>query len=140
MNPDQFPTDQNRIIQQLERRIADLEARVGTAQGAPITRASSSFFIPNGSAPSPEGGAAFYVVGGQMRWASSSGSTYSLIPPTLPIGAAVVGPANLFTSSGSAPGSYSSSHSTDMARDINNLHTTLGALLMSLRGAPLIQT
>lgn len=141
MNPDQFPVDQNRIIQQLERRIADLEARVGTAQGAPVTQASSGFFLPNVSTPAGRaGGIVLCSVNGEGQWVDDSGTAYSLTPPDVPLGDAVSGPPNLFSSSGSAPSSYSSSHSTDLARDINNIHTTLAATLNSLRGAPLIET
>ncbi|WP_113699194.1 hypothetical protein [Nonomuraea lactucae] len=112
---DPFPTDPNRILQELSRRVAALEAQAGQAQGLTVTKASDAFLVPSSGTPAtPSDGAYLYVtVGGEMRWRSTMGDR-SMIHPQA---AAIDNQANMLAGA-SAPGSYSASYVTDLREDV----------------------
>lgn len=119
--------------------IADLErsqaGQFGSGQKRqPITKASAGWELPSRSTPSPPAsGAHLYASGSTLRWRSSNGSDYSLIPPTVPQGVAVDNPDAM--SAGSAPGSYNQAYVQALRDDIAEVRAQLIALLDSLRGS-----
>lgn len=127
---DQMPGSDSRIMRDLERRIEVLEAQVRQVRGVPVTQASTAFFVPDSSPSTPSGGVYLYASGGTFRWRSSSGADYSGIPPTVPKAGFVSDPNPL--TAGSAPGSYSSSHSAALRADIDQVRTKLIALRTAL--------
>ena len=130
MNPDQFPTDQNRIIAQLERRIADLETQVRQAQGLPIVQASGAFLLPPVSTPAapPSGARLYATASGEARWRSSAGADYSLIPR-----ATGSNPPDPTITLFNPPGSYSQAHIQTLVDTVESMSISYEALLLSLR-------
>ncbi|MFJ2029417.1 hypothetical protein [Streptosporangium sp. NPDC087985] len=125
--PDPFPVDQNRIIQALERRVADLEALVRQAKGTPIVQASGPFFLPNSGTPArPSGGPVIYGSGGDFRVITSSGQVKQ-IPAQ---GPSVPNPViNLFN----PPANYDQAHIRTITDTCESLANSYTALLQSLR-------
>ncbi|MGS2641668.1 hypothetical protein [Streptosporangium sp. G12] len=131
---DPFPVDQNRIIKSLERRIEALEALVRTQAGAPVTKASGAFFLPNSGTPdTPVGGALVYASSGDFRVRTSGG----VIKQMPGIGVSVPNATNNLAL---APATYNKAHLDQCINSIDTLFVSHGALLASLRGAPVINT
>lgn len=131
---DPFPVDQNRIIKSLEKRIEALEALIRQKDGAPVTKASGSFFLPNSGTPAtPVGGAEIYGSGGEFRVITSAG----VIKQMPGIGVSVATPAFPLTN---ATPTYVQGQVQTIVDTVNNDHTALLALLASLRGAGTINT
>ncbi|MGC5009737.1 hypothetical protein ACLQ2R_03125 [Streptosporangium sp. DT93] len=134
MTPDQFPPDQNRIIAALERRIADLEGLVRQTKGAPVTKASGPFFLPNSGTPdNPVGGALIYASGGDLR-ALTAGGQVLQIPGQ---GYAVADPAFPLTN---ATPTYTQGQVQTIVNTVDNHQTAILLLLASLRSAGHIDT
>jgi hypothetical protein len=131
---DQFPMDQNRIIQDLARRVAALEAQAGQAQGLQITKASAAFLIPETSTPAtPSSGAYLYVTaGGEARWRSTTGDRSMGAPQ-----AAYVAHAPNMTAGATAPGTYSPAYAEALRTDIFNVRATLAEEMNALRASGL---
>ncbi|MEV7011534.1 hypothetical protein [Streptosporangium sp. NPDC051022] len=136
MNPDEFGINQTRIIQQLERRIADLEAQVRQEKGTPIVQASQAFRLPPVSTPAaPASGAYLYATsGGEARWRSSTGADYSLVHQQ---GVAVP---NATFSLFNPPASYSQAQIQTYTDTLESLRISYQGLLASLRGGGIIAT
>ncbi|MFB4276031.1 hypothetical protein ACBJ59_12105 [Nonomuraea sp. MTCD27] len=75
---DQFPDNQNRIVRDLERRIEQLEAQVKNRPGAAVSRASGSFFLPDGAVSGQAGGMTMGGSGGQFRVVDHLGNIIEL--------------------------------------------------------------
>lgn len=121
-----------RIIKDLEQRIAALETLVRTVTGAPVTRASSTFFMPNSSPPGPPtGGALAYAVGGAMRVIQANGSIRHM--PGL-AGTVTTPTVNI----SNAPASYDQSWNQLHVASTSSINTSLVQLLSVLRTAEVI--
>ncbi|MFD8556613.1 hypothetical protein ACFV1N_04880 [Streptosporangium canum] len=136
MNVDQFPTDQNRIIAALERRIADLEALVRQTKGTPILQASGPFFLPNSTPAAQSGGAVVYGSGGDFR-VITSGGVIKQIPGQ---GVAVPNPPSQTASPLPGGSTVNGAQYNLMGADVDAIWDSHVALLNSLRGAVYIAT
>jgi hypothetical protein len=76
---DSFPLDgTNRIIQQLARRVAALEAQAGVQAAVEVGRASGPFFLPNSTPTGQTGGLVIGASSGQFKVADQFGNTIDL--------------------------------------------------------------
>lgn len=102
---------------------------------APLTKASAGWALPTRSAPlAPASGGHIYGSGSELRWRSSNGSDYSLVPVEIPIAAPVSNAANM-TAGATAPASYDQDYVTRLRDDVREVRAQLNALLTSLRNA-----
>lgn len=76
---DPFPVDPNRIVQQLARRVAALEARLGVQPAVEVSAASGPFFLPDGAAFTGQaGGLRMGAVGSQFRVVDAVGNVIDI--------------------------------------------------------------
>lgn len=75
---DEFEVDSNRIIQQLARRVAALEARAGIQQPVEVSSAAGPFFLPNGTPTGQAGGLVIGASSGQFKVVDQVGNTIDL--------------------------------------------------------------
>ncbi len=128
--PDVYPSDLAARVEQLERTVAELQAALGQRQ--PLTSASQGWLLGNMSIPSVSDGVHIGSSGDEPFFATPSGTK------RLPnVAVNVAAPSAI--SAGSAPGSYSSSHSQALVTDVTNLRTTLAATLSVLKTAGQMQ-
>ena len=130
------PEDFADRIRALEQGLRDLRSSL-TNQGG-LTTASAGWQIPNQTAPAtPASGGHLYANGSEPYWRDSLGSTYSLKTPPFPQGASVVVPG---ISAPDAPIGYSQSQAQAISDGLATTYNALVALVVSLRGAGLIDT
>lgn len=131
MTLDQFPPDQNRIIQALEKRIAALESQAGQVKGTPILRASGPFIIPSSSPPTPASGEiGFYSDNGEARWVDDGGGDHAM---GVDMGGSVLNP--VFESVALGTGAAVNGGQYNLLReDVFSNHNQIVNLLDELRG------
>ena len=123
-----------RIVKDLEARIAALETLVRTVTGAPVTKASSAFFLPNSSTPAtPTGGCRAYAVGGELRIIQSDGQVRQISEFTPADNVIVPG-----ISAPNAPASYSQSQAQAISDGLATTYNSLVALIVNLRAANIL--
>lgn len=130
---DKFPAEQQRILRDLEKRIARLEEIARTIAPIPITRASGNFDIPEGSPSAPESGVRLGASSGRLvvRGAGSSSMT-------LPLNN-VSNPPN-FSSPSVQSGEFASGAAyTALRADCAALHDSLRDLMNEMRGKGWLQ-
>lgn len=129
------PEDFADRIRALEQGLRDLRSSL-TNQGG-LTEASAGWKIPNQSLPSaPASGGHLTSNGNEPYWTEPGGS-YSLKTPPFPRGTSVVVPG---ISAPDAPISYNQSQAQAISDGLATTYNALVALVLSLRGAGLIDT
>ncbi|MFI6477350.1 hypothetical protein ACIBH1_05420 [Nonomuraea sp. NPDC050663] len=125
------PDDFGDMLRSLDRGVR--AARTSASTRPPITTASEGMVLPSrGTPPPPASGGRVYASGTQPYWTDSSGSTYSLKPPTVPQAGYV---AATSVSLSGAPGAYSQSHTQDLVDAIEHLAERLDELIFELKSS-----
>ncbi|MGW4663168.1 hypothetical protein [Streptosporangium sandarakinum] len=132
MADNKFPADPMIDLRALQRTVDELVAAVSRRS---LATASAGWVLPDrATPPNPDGGVHIYGNAGDLAVLTSAGRIKRIPNP----GAAVATPAVM--SAGSAPPSYSQTHSDQLRADIAELRTVLVLLLTSLRAAGIILT
>jgi hypothetical protein len=132
MADNKFPADPMLDLRDLQRKVDELLAAISRGS---LTTASAGWILPNTAHPAnPASGVHIYGNGDDLAVLTPAG-VIKRIPRA---GAAVSNPATM--TAGSAPPSYSQSHSDQLRADIAELRTVLLLLLTSLRTPGVINT
>ncbi|GAA0969697.1 hypothetical protein GCM10009555_017290 [Acrocarpospora macrocephala] len=75
---DQMPGGLERVLADIQQRLARLERDARTIAATPVAKASAPFFIPDGSPGTPSGGFVAYGSSGEPRFKTSSGDVIAL--------------------------------------------------------------
>lgn len=129
---DPMGSDQVTIVKDLERRIAALETLVRTVTGAPVTKASSAFLLPNTApAGTPASGIYLYVSGTTLRQRDSTGTDRAVGNSA----ANVIVPG---ITAPDAPGGYSQAQAQAISDGLATTYNSLIALIVSLRNGGIL--
>lgn len=125
-----FPADPMLDLRGLQRTVDELLASISQRS---LTTASTGWLMPNMAHPSnPTSGVHIYGNGDDLAVLTPDGLVKRIPNP----GSAVSNPSAM--TAGSAPGSYSPSHSEALRADISEVRLVLTLLLASLENAGII--